>query len=1335
MSDPVTPFLAQDNHAFQTLFVAALDACAIADDRGYCVDANRAACQLFGLCRQDLIGCRISDFTFQGFDFACAWQKFLEQGQARGEFRLIRPDGEIHEVEYAATANVIPDYHLLIWRDVTARKQAEQRVQTLENLLNQTVAAAPPDHPDSLEAMQKTDEERYRLQQIARHIPGVIYQWTLHPDGRCSFPYSSEGLREIYGLAPETVREDARAIEDAIHPEDLANFQQSILDSAKQLTPWRCEYRICHPDGRLLWAIGHGTPQKTPDGSTTWYGYIRDITEQKEAEQALRLSESKFRNLIDNLNDMVFISDVDGTFNYVSPTFQEVMGYTIEDFWHRPFAEFIYPEDLTSCLDLFYCSLQGKKSRNAEYRALHKDGNYYWHSANVSALTDDRGQVIGCLGLARYIHEEKQAQMTLRENHVRLQLALEAANIGTWDWNPQTNEVASSKQWKAMLGYQEDEIGNSLSEWESRVHPEDMPGIYADIGQHIQGKTPVYQNEHRMQCKDGSYKWILDRGQVIERDEQGNPVRFIGIHHDISERKTAELARQELTKQLQKAQEVAQLGYTYFDMATQKITWSEQVFGIFGLNPDEGEPEFTEYLQKLHPEDRTLLQERLAFARQGVPQSFDYRVFRPDGKMRYVNARLELEVRDGEVVGMFGTEMDITDRKTAELELEQFFSISLDLLCITDVEGRFRRLNQAWETSLGYKISELLGKPFLDFVHPDDIAPTIATMSNLLHGDRVLKFVNRYRAKDGSYRYIEWLSNPCGELIYAAARDITDRIQTEATLRANEEKLRSLFDLSPLGIALNDMQGKFIEANPAALSITGYTLAELNQLSYWDLTPSEYVEPQNRQIQSLQNTGRYGSYQKEYIRKNGDRVPVELTGMIVTGADGQQYVWSIIADITERKQAEAQLKEISERLSLSLKSGAIGCWEWNIIENTLIWDDRMYELYGVNPESNTRLVYEIWSTGLHPDDREASESLIRQAVLGQAEFDPEFRVVHPDGSIHFIKAFGLVLRNAEGNPAKMIGVNFDITERKQAEAQLQSLLQESQAKSQELQLAYRELQETQIQLIQAEKMSSLGQLVAGVAHEINNPVSFIYGNLTPTWEYAQSLLELIQLYQDYYPNPGAEITDFTEEIELDFIIEDFPKIIDSMQNGASRIRDIVKSLRIFSRLDEADVKEVDLHENIDSTLVILHNRLTGGGLNAGIQVIKNYGKLPLVECYIGLLNQVFMNLLMNGIQAIEERTIIDKKRDYSGLITITTAIDSSDWISISIKDNGIGMIPEVQANIFNPFFTTKPVGQGTGMGLPTSYQIVTKNHQGKLIFDSAIGLGSEFIIQLPCRIV
>lgn len=188
-----------------------------------------------------------------------------------------------------------------------------------------------------------------------------------------------------------------------------------------------------------------------------------------------------------------------------------------------------------------------------------------------------------------------------------------------------------------------------------------------------------------------------------------------------------------------------------------------------------------------------------------------------------------------------------------------------------------------------------------------------------------------------------------------------------------------------------------------------------------------------------------------------------------------------------------------------------------------------------------------------------------------------------------------------------------------------------------------------------------------------------------------------------------------------------------MKNGAERIRDIVKSLRTFSRLDEADLKAVDLHENIESTLVILQNRFNGRNGKAPINIIKNYGDLPLFECYIGLLNQVFMNLLVNAIQAIEEREEIETNPEYTGQITITTTLHPEQGVSISIKDNGSGMSPEVQAKIFNPFFTTKPVGQGTGMGLPTSYQIVTKNHQGQLTFTSVLGAGTEFIIQLPFR--
>ena len=299
------------------------------------------------------------------------------------------------------------------------------------------------------------------------------------------------------------------------------------------------------------------------------------------------------------------------------------------------------------------------------------------------------------------------------------------------------------------------------------------------------------------------------------------------------------------------------------------------------------------------------------------------------------------------------------------------------------------------------------------------------------------------------------------------------------------------------------------------------------------------------------------------------------------------------------------------------------------------------------------------------------------------------------------------------------------------------LYQEAQSKSEELSQAYRQLQDTQTQLLQAEKMSSLGQLVGGIAHEINNPVSFIYGNLNYAAEYSEGLIELHRRYCQLYPEPVPEILEYCDAIDLEFLVDDFPKIIQSMQYGATRIRDIVKSLRTFSRLDESNVKEVELHENLDSTLVLLQNRLNHGHSTREIDVIKHYGNLPQISCCSGLLNQVFMNLLMNAIDAIEVRRQHQDSSlngDYQGQIRITTAVLSPHWIQISIRDNGCGMTPATQDKIFNPFFTTKPIGQGTGMGLPTSYQIITQSHQGKLYCNSSVNQGTEFIIELPTKV-
>ncbi|MGB3788679.1 MAG: ATP-binding protein [Phormidesmis sp.] len=303
--------------------------------------------------------------------------------------------------------------------------------------------------------------------------------------------------------------------------------------------------------------------------------------------------------------------------------------------------------------------------------------------------------------------------------------------------------------------------------------------------------------------------------------------------------------------------------------------------------------------------------------------------------------------------------------------------------------------------------------------------------------------------------------------------------------------------------------------------------------------------------------------------------------------------------------------------------------------------------------------------------------------------------------------------------------------RQQAESLLSKTIQELQTskttlklRGEELERALADVQAMQSRLLMAEKMSSLGVLVAGIAHEINNPVSFIYGNIEHANQYIQGLLMLISVYQSCYPEPLSAVKSCVEEIELDFLLEDLPKTVRSMQIGAERIKQIVLSLRTFSRMDEAEHKEVDLHAGIESTLVILNHRLKGTDKRPIIQIAKNYGQLPPIACYAGQMNQVFMNILVNAIDALEEAQTADAE------ITISTAYQK-EQVTISIADNGTGMDEAVQQKIFDPFFTTKPVGKGTGLGMAISYQIVVDKHQGQLLCNSSRGKGTEFVICLP----
>jgi two-component system, NtrC family, sensor kinase len=356
---------------------------------------------------------------------------------------------------------------------------------------------------------------------------------------------------------------------------------------------------------------------------------------------------------------------------------------------------------------------------------------------------------------------------------------------------------------------------------------------------------------------------------------------------------------------------------------------------------------------------------------------------------------------------------------------------------------------------------------------------------------------------------------------------------------------------------------------------------------------------------------------------------------------------------------------------------------------------------------------------------------VAQQVTYESNFDLQAPVTTEDEVGILAIAFNQLIQQvkrllAEQNEANQKLELYSQTLEEKIEERTQALRQKNIVLKETLQ----ELTHTQSQLIQNEKMSSLGHLVAGIAHEINNPVNFIYGNLKYIDDYTEQLLWLLQLYQKHYPHPKTEIQNAKKQADLEYLTEDLPKILTSMKVGADRIREIVLSLRIFSRLDEAEFKSADIHEGIDSTLLILQHRLKPEKTRPKITVIKEYSDIPKIQCFAGQLNQVLMNILANAIDALEEA--FQKGLCPEPIIRISSA-QMNETVVINIADNGTGIPEAIQSYLFDPFFTTKPVGKGTGMGLSISYQIITEKHGGSLRCISSPGQGTEFVITIPVR--
>ncbi|MBD2693637.1 PAS domain-containing sensor histidine kinase [Anabaena catenula] len=767
-----------------------------------------------------------------------------------------------------------------------------------------------------------------------------------------------------------------------------------------------------------------------------------------------------------------------------------------------------------------------------------------------------------------------------------------------------------------------------------------------------------------------------------------------------------------------------------------------------------------EFFPEISPSCREIHQSCLAGA---IEQCEEQLFKRDDGTIEWVKWEMHPWYQNSTEIGgiiMF-TEV-ITTRKQAEIALAESEKRLRDIA--TNVPGaifQFTNRNGVWKVDyMSDFIWELAGitaneimqdlNNFFVLVHPEDFNSYISSVVEAIENSIPWHYEGRLIKPNGEIIWWQGDSTPTqnqqGEIIFCGVLlDITARKQTEeslkklnedletkiqestAELKEKEEFLRSIYEgIQQIVFVVEVLDG--CDFYFGGWNYSGEKFTGISQADVIGKTP-EYVlgeipgSAARQRYKTCVESGKSMSYE-EFVPIQNEPHWWLTTLNPLKSSDGKIYrIVGTTMKITERKQAEEALQESQHFIQRIADSSPNILYIFDLEEKRNIYANKniLYSLGYSNQEikqQESNLIYTI----THPEDLEKiTAHWQRFSDVQDGEIlEIEYRVRQANGEwCWFYSRDTIFNRNSNGQVKQILGVATDITERKNGEIILQQ-------QAINLENTLRDLKQAQIQLIHSEKMSSLGNMVAGIAHEINNPVNFIHGNIFPASEYIHEFLSLIQLYQEYFPEPPAEIQEKIADIELDFLKTDLIKILNSMSLGTDRIREIVLSLRNFSRLDEAEIKTVNIHEGIDSTLMILHHRLKPKPNNAEIHIIKKYGDLPLIQCYPGQLNQVFMNIFSNAIDALEEGEYNKPKE-----IHVITEMINSDRLAIRIIDNGVGISEEIISKLFDPFFTTKDVGKGTGLGLSISYQIIVDKHQGNLSCHSTLGEGTEFIIEIP----
>ncbi|MGB3509067.1 MAG: PAS domain S-box protein [Microcoleaceae cyanobacterium] len=1023
-----------------------------------------------------------------------------------------------------------------------------------------------------------------------------------------------------------------------------------------------------------------------------------EISDRQEAQEALQASKKRLSGILEIAQDAIISVDENQNISMFNQGAEQIFGYQASEVLGQSLSLLLperYKNNHLNYVSQFFAGseISRQMSKRRQIWGLRKDGTEFPAEASISKLELNNEIILTVIlqDITVRVQTEKQLQKALQQ----LTFHVENSPLAVVELDNELRVQRWSEQAEKIFGWKAEEvIGLQPNDWEF-IFTEDTENVNYLMLLLQQGKLPRSTSSNRNYTKDGRVvhcEWY----NSAFLDEKGNLISVLSLVLDVSERMQAQ-------EELQKSEQKLQL---IINTIPQSVFWKNQNLVYQGCNH--------------------------SFAKKAGIRS------------------------SKEIVGK-------TDYDLPWTQAEAYHYRRIDRQVIQSNTP----LYQIIETQL------------------------------TAQGQQIWVETNKVP-----------LHNKAGEIIgiLGTYEDITEYIKTQEKLSQQQKTLRAILDNAPIWIWMTDINGKIKFVNKTLCQNLGIPESEIFELEQYNQLFEEKETPSTSKYDAiyLKNEIPY-STEKNVIFVDGKKHDLEVIKVRIE--DNTNEAIGLIClglDITESKQAQQKLQESETKFRQIARHEELLNRLANQIRNSLDLDtildttvhqvrmllklDRCYFLWyrfgGSRDVDESNSSYQdIWEI-VNESKAETMPSLIGKYTtekVGSWAFRflqleiiqvDDISLVNDTKMRDFIISLGMTsflsipIQTQSGQMGILVcGHHTSVRQWSDSEIELlkgvtdqlaiaiaqAELYQESReaafqarAQAHELSQALKKLQQAQAQLIQTEKMSSLGQMVAGIAHEINNPINFISANVIYASQYTEDLLSLINLYQQNYPQPPTAIQQTKEAIELDFLIEDLPNILKSMEVGSKRISDIVLSLRNFSRLDESDVKSVDIHEGIESTLLILQNKLREKPGAKAIQIIKDYQNLPKVECYVSQINQVFMNIIANAIDALEKKRSkkfnsieINQPSDISDIqenlptITISTKLISSQEVAIIIGDNGTGMTEIVRNKIFDPFFTTKPVGSGTGLGLSISYQIIFEKHKGKLDCTSLLGQGTEFIIKIP----